>query len=278
VQTWATAEAAEAWRQGAERRRQALGPATERMLDLARVRPGSRVLDLAAGTGDQSLLAAERVGASGLVLATDISETMLEVARRTARQAGLDTIQTRVMDAAAIDLDASSAFDAVICRLGLMFVSDLQAALRGVLRVLAPGGRLAAMVWSGAERNPMLGRPHAIADRLGLPAAPRETLRRALSLGDPAQLEAALASAGFVDGVVERVAAPRRFGSVAEAVSYARTESPVWRDLVASVSEAQAGRFWAEVEQAFGAYATGDAGCEFPGEVLVAAGARPGAG
>src|SRR5438067_12981712 len=80
VQTWASSEAAEVWRQGAARRAQALAVATERMLKGAGVQPGMRVLDVAAGTGDQSLLAARLVGPSGAVLATDISASMLRAA------------------------------------------------------------------------------------------------------------------------------------------------------------------------------------------------------
>jgi SAM-dependent methyltransferase len=273
-QAWASAEAAEAWRRGAERRRQALGPATQRLLDLANVRTGSRVLDLAAGTGEQSLLAAQRVGPEGLVLATDISGSMLEVAERTAREAGWENVQTRVMDAAAIDLDAQPAFDAAICRLGLMFVSDLGAGLRGVLQVLEPGARLGAMVWSAPERNPLLSLPDGIADRLGWPEAPRRTLHRALSLGDPEALSAALRGAGFRDVGVEPVAAPRAFGSAAEAVGYSRNDSPVWRELVGSVPESEAEAFWRQVEAAFRRFES-PSGCVLPGEVLVASGARP---
>ena len=272
---WASPEAVEAWRRGLARRRQALAAATDRLLDRANLRPGSRVLDLAAGTGEQSLLAVQRVGPSGFVLATDISASMLAVAEQSTREAGVErtNLQTRVMDAAAIDLEPET-FDAVVSRLGLMFVSDLAAALRGVLRMLVPGGRLSAMVWAGPERNPMLGLPDAIADRLGWSVGPRQTLRRALSLGDPTALEAAVRSAGFNDVRVEPVAAPRAFGSAAEATAYSRTDSPVWRDLVASVPEAQAEQFWREVEQAFKRF-EGPSGCVLPGEVLVASGAKP---
>ena len=93
---WDSQEVAERRSRGRARRAGLQGPATQMMLDLAEVRSGGRVLDVAAGTGDQTLMAAERVGPTGYVLATDISASMLKLAADTAREAGL----TNVADAA----------------------------------------------------------------------------------------------------------------------------------------------------------------------------------
>ena len=82
--TWGPREAAAEWRRGAAARAQAFGPATEMMLDLVKVAAGSRVLDVGAGAGDSTLVAAQRAGPSGHVLATDISASMLEVAAESA--------------------------------------------------------------------------------------------------------------------------------------------------------------------------------------------------
>src|SRR5688572_7643090 len=73
-----------------------LAEATETMLDLAKVGPGSRVLDAAAGAGDQTIEIARRVGPTGSVLATDISAEILKFARDNARRAGLTNVETRV--------------------------------------------------------------------------------------------------------------------------------------------------------------------------------------
>lgn len=83
------------------------------MLELANLRVGNTVLDVAAGTGDQTLMAARHVGPAGYVLVTDISTSMLNVAAEVVRNAGLTNVETRVMDAENIELDADS-FDAVI--------------------------------------------------------------------------------------------------------------------------------------------------------------------
>lgn len=122
---WGFLEAAEAWRRDAASRAGLLGAVTEAMLDLADLRPGYRVLDLAAGTGDQAPVAARRVGPTGAVLATDIAASMLAAAAEAAREARLANVTTRVMDAQ--DL-APASFDAVISRFGLMFLPDLQRA------------------------------------------------------------------------------------------------------------------------------------------------------
>lgn len=94
--TWGPQEAAAEWRRGAAARVQAFGPATEMMLDLTKVDTGSRVLDVGAGAGDSTLVAAQRVGPSGRVLATDISASMLEIAAESARYAGVSNVDTRV--------------------------------------------------------------------------------------------------------------------------------------------------------------------------------------
>ena len=89
-------DAAEAWRRYDPVFDRWLGEATEAMLDLAGVGPGSRVLDIAAGSGGQTIVAALRVGAAGAVLATDISSNILREAEATARAAGLANVATRV--------------------------------------------------------------------------------------------------------------------------------------------------------------------------------------
>src|SRR5829696_5131350 len=96
-----------------QQRAQSHGLATELMLDLANLQPGNRVLDVAAGSGDQTILAAQRVGPTGYVLATDIAASMLAITDQAARDAGLRNIETRVIDAQQLDLPAGS-FDAAI--------------------------------------------------------------------------------------------------------------------------------------------------------------------
>ena len=148
-----TAEVAEQWRRGKARRDEVNAAANEKMLDLANLRAGNRVLDVAAGTGDQTLMAA-RVGPTGYVLATDISANMLKLAT----EAGLTNVETCIVDAENINLDENS-FDAVICRMSLMLFSNPVQALIGMHRVVKPTSRVVALVWSSEEKNIPRGFP-----------------------------------------------------------------------------------------------------------------------
>src|SRR5215467_4093711 len=101
---WNSPEGVKAWGQEAGPRQQVMEEATEEMLRAAGLKAGYHVLDLAAGTGDQSLLAARKVGPGGMVLATDLSGEMLNVAAKRAQTEGLTNIMTRVMDAEQLNL------------------------------------------------------------------------------------------------------------------------------------------------------------------------------
>jgi ubiquinone/menaquinone biosynthesis C-methylase UbiE len=163
---FASTEVAEQWQRGKARREEVNAPANEMMLELANLRIGNRVLDVAAGTGDQTLMAARRVGPTGYVLATDLSASMLNVAAEAVRNVGLTNVDTRVMDAENIDLDPDS-FDAVMCRMGLMLFPNPVKALIGMHRVVKPTGKVVVFVWSAQEKNPCRGVPLAIFHRFG---------------------------------------------------------------------------------------------------------------
>lgn len=123
-QQWQTA--AEPWHRWGSTLERWPGPATELMLDLAGVKPGSRVLDVAAGAGEQTLQAARRVGPNGSVLVTDISARILEFALADARAAGLENVSTRVLDGEKLFELEGASFDAVISRVGLIYFPDQQ--------------------------------------------------------------------------------------------------------------------------------------------------------
>ena len=133
--TYGSAIAAEGWQRGATGRAD-LRPITERMLDLAGIGSGHRVLDVAAGTGEQTLMAARRVGPHGFVLATDIAERMLAYLDEAAHKEGLTNVQTRLMDARLLELEPES-FDAAVCRLALMLIPERDKALAGIQRALS---------------------------------------------------------------------------------------------------------------------------------------------
>jgi ubiquinone/menaquinone biosynthesis C-methylase UbiE len=166
------------------------------MLEAAYLKPGDDLLDIAAGTGDQSRQAAQLVGPEGSILATDISQEMLTVAARLAEQEGLNNLTIRVMNAEHLDLPANR-YDAVISRLGLMLIPDQQQALLEIRRVLKPGGRLSALVWSKPERNPLFT-PYVTLVNTSWEAEHRqEKASDPFSLADAAFFASRLSEAGF---------------------------------------------------------------------------------
>jgi SAM-dependent methyltransferase len=273
MQTWGSAEAAERWRQGTQRRALALGPATERLLDAAGLEPGMRVLDIAAGTGDTSLLAARRVGTHGSVLAVDISASMLEVAAGSARAAGLANVVTLVQDVSMLNVPAHS-FDAVISRLGLMFLDDLQGGLRAIRGALKPGRRLAALVWSIAERNPYMGTPIDVVRAAGLLPSQPPTVVRAFSLSAPGVLDSALVAAGFAEVNVERVPLVRAFASVDEAMNLLFTTTTTMTDLYQGLEEPDRERLTGQIAQRFADLCQPDGRVVMHGELLLGSGAQ----
>jgi ubiquinone/menaquinone biosynthesis C-methylase UbiE len=273
VRTWASAEAAEVWRQGAARRAQTLAIATERMLEQAGLKPGLRVLDIAAGTGDQSVLAGRIVGPNGSVLATDISASMLEAAVQAAREAGLDNIDTLVADASALNVPADS-FDAAISRFGLMFMPDLHAALVRVQRSLKPGARFAALVWSTEDKNPYIGLQLKLVREMGRMPSPPPSLARTVSLSEPGKLADALSAAGFSEVQVTAVPTPRNFESVEDASTAMRQTSPAHGELGQAMSDAEREYYAVELQRRLATYLQADGRCVLPGEALLGVGTK----
>ena len=130
-------DAAEAWHRWGPTIEDWLGDATTRMLDAAGVGTGSRVLDVAAGAGGQSIAAAHRVGPGGRVLATDIAPALLEYAAKAAADAGLGNVDTLEADGERLDVP-EAAFDAAISRVGLIYFPNQQAALGSIRRACVP--------------------------------------------------------------------------------------------------------------------------------------------
>jgi ubiquinone/menaquinone biosynthesis C-methylase UbiE len=262
---WESSEVAERRSRGRARRAELMRRATELMLDLAEVRTGSRVLDVAAGTGDQTLFAAQRVGPTGYVLATDISASMLKLAADAAREAGLTNVETRVMDAENIDLDADS-FDAVICQLSLMLFSDPGKVLRAMRRVVRPGGKVAALVFSTAEKNPYQSITLGVAHRFGSAPLPL------FSLGETDVLENTFRESGLLNVTVRAVSFRRHFSSAAEMIQRLK-ETAFLRGPIERLGESEREQAWAEIERQL-SLLEGPTGVDIPGEFLIGVGTK----
>ena len=241
-----------------------LGPATELMLDLAGVGEGTRVIDIAAGSGGQSIAAARR-GAT--VLATDISANILEEAAQAARAAGISTIATHVVDGESLDVDPGT-FDAAISRLGLMYMPDKQGALAQARRVLREGGRYAAIVFAEPDRNGFFSVPIGIIRRRAQLPPPAPGLPGPFS---SAGLRDQLDAAGFREVEVHRVEAPLEVSSAAECAKLERESFGALHQMLAGLAEDERQDTWREIESALGEFEAAE-GFRGPCELLVGVG------
>lgn len=199
---WNTA--AQAWRKHDERLRTMSDPVTQRMLALAAVKPGSHVLDIASGSGEPALPAAEIAGHDGFVLLTDQAEEMLAVAREKARARGLTNVDFQLVDGEALDAEPNT-FDAALCRWGIMFMPDPGRCLMQAHTALKPGGRLAVAVWGPPDVNPSIAEPMRIIMGLAGITPPPPDAPGVFAFRDKGRLQSALTHAGFHDIVIEDV-------------------------------------------------------------------------
>ena len=250
-----------------------LGEATERMLDLAGVAESSRVLDVAAGAGGQTLAAARRVGADGSVLATDLSPAILEHAAQSAAAAGLDNVTTRELDGERLHELPPESFDAAISRVGLIYFPDRHRALTGVHHALRDGGRFATVTYSSADANAFFSIPVSIIrERAQLPA-PAPGQPGPFSLADPEVLGSELIEAGFHDIVIDVIDAPVLLPSAAECVRFERESFGALHQMLAGLDSEQQDLVWKEIEEALGAYETPE-GFVGPCQLVVAGATR----
>jgi ubiquinone/menaquinone biosynthesis C-methylase UbiE len=181
------------------------GKVSRRLIELAAIKIGSKVLDVATGIGELAIAAAREAGNSGLVLATDISSEMLSIARQRAINAGFQhAIEFKQGDAETIDLPVST-FDAALCRFGLMFLPDLSTGLSNIYRSLVTSGRFAAAVWASPEKdslivstmNTVMKETHSSPPPAGTPGP--------FSLSDEKMLTNYFVKTGFKDIAIERM-------------------------------------------------------------------------
>jgi SAM-dependent methyltransferase len=264
--------AAEAWYRWSPTLNSWLGNATNKMLEMAGIGKGHRVLDIAAGAGEQSITAAIKVGPTGYVLATDISANILEYAKQMAQQAGLGNIETKTMDGENLSLDDAS-FDAVISRVGLIYFPDQQKALKEMLRVLKPGGKIAAIVYSTPEKNKFFSLPVSIIrNRAKLPP-PLPGQPGPFSLGAEGVIEKAFTDAGFINVKSALVNSPLQLSSAEECVRFEKESFGALHQMLSGLDDAQKAAVWREIETALGDFETAE-GFTGPCEMLVAVGEK----
>ena len=195
----------EAWRRYDDDERRLSAHVSERMLDLAGLRPGSRVLDIATGRGEPAVRAAARVAPDGFVLGTDISGDMLEFARALAAAGSVTNLALRVADGETLAGVTEHDFDAALCRWGLMFFDRPREALASVRRRLRPGGTLVVAVWMAPETTTWWSLPREVLARhVALPTV-AATAPGPFRYAEADALRADLAATGFTIGHEEEI-------------------------------------------------------------------------
>ena len=205
---------------------------SDRLVELAKIKPGDQVLDIATGSGEPGITAARKVGASGGVIATDMSPGMLALARDRAAALGVTNIKFVETGAESLAVDGRD-FNAIVCRWGLMFVPDLNLAARRIYELLASGGRLATAVWSTPEKVPMISLGEDATRELAKLPPPPPGAPHPLRLADNRPLLQALEAAGFKDVALEPLNVAFEWESASAFTEQRRVMSAAFRALLA---------------------------------------------
>lgn len=233
--------------------------------DEAGIESGQRVLDVASGTGVLACAAAERVGLNGSVVGLDPNDDMLAIARRKGAK-----IEWRNGRAEAIPFPNNS-FDTVVSQFGLMFFEDKPGALREMVRVLRPGGRLAVAVCDALDHSPGYDELAKLLQRLfGHEVA--DSFRAPFLLGDPDRLLTMAAEAGIDGAVVQQHEGFVHFDSIDAMISTER--ACIWT-LGGLLDEDQFEVLLREARRQLQPFANADGTVKFAMPALILTAAKP---
>jgi len=247
---------APAWEKWDHQLDQNLSFISHRLIGDARLSAGQRVLDLGCGTGYPAILAAQAVGGHGRVIAIDLSEGMLAIAKRKAAEAGLSNILFQAEDATTLPFDSDS-FDAVISRFCLMFLPEIPKAVAEVARVLRSGGYIAAVVWSTPDKNPFLRIPIDIIKKFIEVPAPAPDQPGIFRLAKPKDLLGIMEGAGLQGVADEEVAGESVFETAEEYLANIKELAAPLQPLFARLTPAQREEAEAGIKHAVNQYQKG---------------------
>lgn len=244
---------------------------SQRMVDLAEVKPGQRVLDIATGIGEPALLAASRVGTAGLVVATDLSSQMLDIARERADTLGLTNVEFIESDVEGLNFPEGS-FDAILCRWGVTSLPNPSNTLVAIRRMLTPSGSFATAVWeAGSKGRPMASIATDVAREIFDLPSPRP---EAPSLFGSAKgaLEKEMIHAGFTDVRVEEMTLTLELPSTEACAQYLMDVSPEFATLLSDKSSEQQNKFRQRLAEKLRQYVMVDGSVRVPNVTICAAG------
>ncbi len=221
---------------------------SKKLVELAEIKSGQNVLDIATGIGEPAITAAKVVGNKGHVLATDISPQMLSIGIERARLEGLQNIDFKESDAERLDLP-NSTFDSVLCRWGLMFLPDLPTALTKIYNSLISGGKLSAAVWAQPKKVPFIDLPmNVVRQSLNLPDSP-QGIPGPFSLSDIDSLKNSLLSVGFVDVHSENIKVIFEFDSPQDYVNFVQEIAAPVNMMLAKETDERKNEIWNSIKE-----------------------------
>jgi ubiquinone/menaquinone biosynthesis C-methylase UbiE len=241
---------AEGWKKWWKPIEQSAQVVSDKLVDLAQIRQGHKVLDIGTGIGEPAVTAARRVGPSGKVVAIDISPQMLAIATERAKDNGLDKIiEFREADAESFSLPFSN-FHTIISRWGLMFLPNLSNALASMRQALVPNGRIAAAVWSTPQKVPFLGLAIGTAMKEVAASPPPPGTPGPFNLADTNMLQDKFRQAGFQDVTVHIGNMDFKAASAEEFTSFHQSINAPIKMMIASQTPQRQSEIWNAITEA----------------------------
>jgi ubiquinone/menaquinone biosynthesis C-methylase UbiE len=266
-------ESARYWTKHSDTIHKMFTPLTRALIERAGIHEGQTVLDVAGGAGEPSLTIAGVVGTEGSVTYTDGVAQMVEAARAEAQRRGITNIQFRQTVAESLPF-ADSAFDVVVSRLGVMLFGDPAAAVREMLRVLKPGGRLAFAVWAKSEVNPFCYLVTRVMEQHVKSPAADPDAPNAFRFAEPGKLTRVMTDAGAIDVKedvitfdIEAPISPRQFWNLRSQTS------DTLRQKLTKLSADEQAEIAVEIEQAVQEFFPANQ-MKFPAQFIIATGKR----
>jgi SAM-dependent methyltransferase len=265
---------AEGWKKWWKPIEQSAQVVSDKLVDLAEIRQGHKVLDIGTGIGEPAVTAARRVGPTGKVVAIDISPQMLAIATERAKDNGLDKIiEFREADAESFSLPFSN-FDAIISRWGLMFLPSLSNALASMRQALVPNGRIAAAVWSTPQKVPFLGLAIGTAMKEVAASPPPPGTPGPFNLADTNMLQNEFRQAGFVDVTVYIGNMDFKAASAEEFTSFHQSINAPIKMMIASQTPQRQSEIWNAITEAARKHADSTGAVTLQNEVIYISGRR----
>lgn len=249
-----------------------LGPATEDLLDMCGVGPGSRVLHVAGGSGQDAMQSARRVGPGGFVLSTDFSDELTRLANDQFTQAGMTQARASVMDGENLET-GDQLFDAVISRVGLIFFPDQKRSVQSQIAALHEGGSVGALVYATPQECRFFSDPVGIIRKHANLPAPAPGFPGPFSLGAPGVIEKLFEDAGLRDVRTQKIDAPVVLKSAQECLRFEQESFGALHQMLGDLDETAKQAAWDDVETALEAFET-DKGFVGPCTMIAATGVK----